>query len=69
MNTARYCVIIDEKHKEGWTVRRMLVARFVSQGDAVAYAMWRRDNCERTDWTWSVETVNANRALYQFAKE
>ena len=66
---ARYCVIIVETSPEyGFVVRRMLVARFVAKGDAIAYAKHRRDTAtdHAKDWTWVVETVNANRSLHEF---
>jgi hypothetical protein len=65
MSNGRYCVIIDE----GGASRRMLVARFVALGDAVNYAMWRRNSLpDDKPWKFVVETVNAIRPLYEFAK-
>ena len=68
MSNGRYCVIIEELHAEGWVVRRMLVARFVALGDAVAYAMHRRDTCCKP-WRWVVEVPNAIRSLHEFEPE
>ena len=64
--TGRYCVIIDEKHPGGWTSRRMLVARFVCQGDAFAYAIWRAKNCSKKEWTFVVETSKANKSSAEY---
>lgn len=68
MEQARYLVIIEEKNAVGVVCRRMLVGRFVAKGDAVAYAMWRRDN-DTKGWTWVVETPGAIRSLYEFTRE
>lgn len=66
---ARYCVVIEERSAEyGFVVRRMLVAKFVALGDAVSYAMHRRDTTDKP-WSWVVETVNANRAMYTFERQ
>ena len=67
-DATRYLVILEEKAPEGWTIRRMLVGRFVAKGDAVAYAIWRRDTDQR-GYTWVVETTGAIHSLYEFTKE
>lgn len=64
-DAARYLVIIEEHSKEGFVTSRLLVSRFVAVGDAVAYAMQRRDTCGKP-WTWVVETANAVHSLYEF---
>lgn len=66
--SARYCVVIEELHPHGgWVVRRMLVAKFVAKGDAMAYAMDRRDK-DTKGYEWVVETTNAIRPLHTFRK-
>jgi len=57
--TTRYWVVAVEKHPElGFVVRKMLVAKFVAKGDAIAYALWRKDN-DTHGFHWHVETPNS----------
>jgi hypothetical protein len=59
---ARYSVVMVEFHPErGFVIRKMLVAKFVAKGDAIAYAIQRRDNQPKTgvQFHWYVETPNS----------
>lgn len=64
MQQTRYLVVMEELHADGWVVRRMLCARFVAKGDAIAYAIWRRDTQTGTQFRWIVETPNAVHSLF-----